>query len=75
MQGEFISFGAEEDEKLAVIEQDNWPHAFAKCDCGMRTFIRARSCNHIHGTYRNWVKELQVFCEATNIDFVNFLSR
>ena len=71
VHGEFVSFGAAEDEKLAAIEQDNWPHAFAKYDCDMETFIQAMSCNHIHGTYGNWVKELKVFCEAAGIEFVN----
>jgi L-fucose/D-arabinose isomerase len=33
VHGEFVSFGAEEDEKLAAIEQDNWPHAFAGYVC------------------------------------------
>ena len=70
VHGEFVSFGAEEDEKLAAIEQDNWPHAFARYDCDMETFIQAMSCNHIHGTYGNWIKELKVFCQAADIEFV-----
>jgi hypothetical protein len=28
------------------------------------------SCNHIHGTYGNWVKELEVFCQAAGVEFV-----
>ena len=71
VHGQFVSFGAVEDEKLAAIEQDNWPHAFVKYDCDMETFIQAMSCNHIHGTYGNWVKELKAFCEAADVEFVN----
>ena len=71
VHGEFVSFGAIEDEKLGAIEQDNWPHAFARYDCDMETFIQAMSCNHIHGTYGNWVKELEVFCNAADVEFVN----
>ncbi|MGA2378972.1 MAG: L-fucose/L-arabinose isomerase family protein [Spirochaetia bacterium] len=71
VRAEFVSFGPAEDEKLAAIEQDNWPHAFAKYDCDMETFIQAMSCNHIHGTYGNWLAELKVFCEAAGVEFVN----
>ncbi|TFG64058.1 MAG: fucose isomerase [Spirochaetales bacterium] len=70
VHGEFVSFGAEEDEKLAAIEQDNWPHAFCRFDCDMETFIQGINCNHIHGTYGNWVEELKVFCRAADIEFV-----
>jgi L-fucose isomerase len=71
VHGEFVSFGAEEDEKLAAIEQDNWPHAFARYDCDMETFIQAMNCNHIHGTYGNWIGALKVFCESAGVEFVN----
>jgi L-fucose isomerase-like protein len=37
----------------------------------METFIQAMSCNHIHGTYGNWLAELKVFCEAAGVEFVN----
>lgn len=67
--GTFESYGAEEDEKLAAIEQDNWPHAFVKLDCSMESFLQGINCNHIHGTYGNWVKELEVFCRAAGVEF------
>jgi L-fucose isomerase-like protein len=40
----------------------------------METFIQAMSCNHIHGTYGDWRKALQVFCKAADVEFVD-LSR
>ncbi len=70
VHGEFVSFGPEEDEKLAAVEQDNWPHAFCRCDCTMEDFIQAMNCNHIHGTYGNWVEELRVFCRSAGIECV-----
>jgi len=71
VHGQFVTFGDAEDEKLAAIEQDNWPHAFAKYDCDLETFIQAMNCNHIHGTYGNWLGALKVFCDAAGIEFVN----
>jgi len=29
-----------------------------------------KNCNHIHGTYGNWVSELQTFCSAAEIECV-----
>lgn len=67
--GEFISFSDEENERIAAIEQDNWPHAFCKLDCAMEAFLQGINCNHIHGTYGNWVKELEIFCKAAGVEF------
>jgi len=67
--GEFVSFGDEENERIAAIEQDNWPHAFCKLDCSMETFIQGINCNHIHGTYGNWIRELEIFCNAAGVEF------
>jgi L-fucose isomerase len=68
VHGEFVSFGAERDEALATSVQDNWPHAFARLDCGFEEFIAAFSCNHIHGTYGNHVAALETFCESAGIE-------
>lgn len=67
--GEFVSFGDAENERIAAIEQDNWPHTFAKLDCSMEAFLQGINCNHIHGTYGNWVKELEIFCRSAGIEF------
>jgi L-fucose isomerase len=69
-RGEFVSFGEAEDERIGAIEQYNWPHAFCRLDCDMETFIQAANANHIHGTYGDWVRELEVFCECADIEFV-----
>ena len=69
VHGEFVSFGDKENEKIAAIEQDNWPHAFCKLDCPMEAFLQGLNCNHIHGTYGNWVNELEIFCKAAGVEF------
>jgi L-fucose isomerase len=66
---EFVDFG-DKNEKIAAISQDNWPHAFARFRCSPESFINQFHCNHIHGVYGNWVAELQMFCQALNIECV-----
>ena len=51
---EFVDFGDRSDE-IAAISQDNWPHAFARFECSVDTFISHFHCNHIHGVYGDWV--------------------
>ena len=70
VHGEFVSFGDKKNEKLAAGVQDNWPHAYAKLDCSAEAFIEKFNCNHIHGTYGNWVEELKAFCKAADIECV-----
>ena len=45
---ELVDFGSRNHE-IAAISQDNWPHAFARFDCTVETFIANFHCNHIHG--------------------------
>jgi len=70
VNGEFVSFGEDRDEQLARSVQDNWPHAFARLNCTPSAFIEHFNCNHIHGTYGNWVDALRVFCFSAGIEFV-----
>src|SRR5215510_14674913 len=51
---EFVDFG-DNNERIAAISQDNWPHAFARFQCSVETFINQFHCNHIHGVYGHWV--------------------
>lgn len=64
---EFVDFGARNHE-IAAISQDNWPHAFARFDCEVPAFIDAFHCNHIHGAYGDWTRELQQVCRILNIE-------
>jgi L-fucose/D-arabinose isomerase len=63
---EFVDFGARNHE-IAAISQDNWPHAFARFDCPVETFIANFHCNHIHGVYGDWVTELELLCAVLGI--------
>ncbi len=67
--GEFVSFGEEKDEKLSCSVQDNWPHTYVKLDCSPEAFIENFNCNHIHGTYGNWINALKTFCYAADVEF------
>jgi len=64
---EFVDFGQENDT-LAAISQDNWPHAFARFKCPVESFINEFHCNHIHGVYGHWSTELQRVCWILGID-------
>jgi L-fucose/D-arabinose isomerase len=64
---EFVDLGRRRHE-VAAITQDNWPHAFARFDCPVETFIRNFHCNHIHGVYGDWVRELETICWILDID-------
>ena len=64
---EFVDFGARNHE-IAAMSQDNWPHAFARFDCSVETFIQNFHCNHIHGVYGNWVTELQIVCDVLGVE-------
>ncbi len=70
MRGEFVTFGEDNDEKIASGVQDNWPHAYARLDCTTETFIDHMNCNHIHGTYGDWIDALKTFCFAADIECV-----
>lgn len=64
---EFVDFGARGHE-IAAISQDNWPHAFARFDCSVDTFIGGFHCNHIHGVYGDYVRELELVCGVLGIE-------
>ena len=64
---EFVDFGARNHD-IAAISQDNWPHAFARFDCSVETFIASFHCNHIHGVYGDHVRELELLCDVLDVD-------
>jgi L-fucose/D-arabinose isomerase len=64
---EFEDFVSRNHE-IAALSQDNWPHAFARFDCSVETFIENFHCNHIHGVYGDWVAELEQMCRVLAID-------
>ena len=66
---ELVDFSGRNDE-IAAISQDNWPHAFARFGCSVERFIEAFHCNHIHGVYGDWTRELRSVCRMLDIDCV-----
>jgi L-fucose/D-arabinose isomerase len=64
---EFVDLGERADE-VAALSQDNWPHAFARFACTPEAFIEGFNCNHIHGAYGDWVRELRGLCEVLDIE-------
>src|SRR5687767_10052833 len=64
---EFVAFG-DRNHEIAAISQDNWPHAFARFDCSVETFIENFHCNHIHGVYGDVVAELQLLSQVLDIE-------
>ena len=70
VHGEFVTFGASEDHRLAAVTQDNWPHAFTRLDCTPETFVSKFHCNHIHGTYGDWRPELRTIAEVLGVELV-----
>ncbi|CAN5757699.1 L-fucose/L-arabinose isomerase family protein [soil metagenome] len=69
VQAEIVDFGSRNHE-LAALSQDNWPHAFARFACPVEAFINEFHCNHIHGVYGDWTRELQSICRVLGIDCV-----
>jgi L-fucose/D-arabinose isomerase len=65
--GELVDFGTQNDA-IAARSQDNWPHAFARFDCSLERFIDEFHCNHIHGVYGDWTRELELCCRALGIE-------
>jgi L-fucose isomerase len=65
---EFVDFGRRNHD-IAAISQDNWPHAFARFDCTVETFIANFHCNHIHGVYGDWTHELELLCGVLDLEY------
>lgn len=68
LRAEIVQFG-DRDNEIAALSQDNWPHAFARFECSVQTFINAFHCNHIHGVYGDVIDELEIACQVLGIDF------
>ncbi len=70
VRAEFMSFGSADDQALAFTTQDNWPHALARLGCSPETFVGNFHCNHIHGTYGDWIEELRTIAGVLGVEFV-----
>lgn len=66
---EFVELTEEEKKRLSEEVQIEWPHAYAKLETDMDTFMKYYPCNHTHGVYGNYVDELIHFCELKGIKY------
>jgi L-fucose isomerase len=56
--GEFVEFPREVSLAKGATCTPEWPIAFARLQCGADDFLATYPCNHIHGCYGDWEKEL-----------------
>jgi L-fucose isomerase len=71
---EFIRFPLEVMVAKGRTITQEWPCAFARLDCGADDFLMNFPCNHIHGTYGNWERELLHVAELLGIEAKVFRS-
>ena len=64
---EFIEFSREKALRLGSMTTPAWPVAFARLETDADTFISNFPCNHIHGVYGDWVRELEMAAEILDI--------
>ncbi len=69
LRGEVVQMSEEEMERRAEEVQIEWPHAYVKFDFSIDEFLENYPCNHIHGVYGNYTKELVTFCKLKDIDY------
>jgi L-fucose isomerase len=56
--GEFVAFPREVSLAKGATCTPEWPIAFARLQCAADDFLATYPCNHIHGCYGDWEKEL-----------------
>ncbi len=70
VRGEFVRYSAEENEALMRQTTYERPHAFARLDCPVDTFLGQYASNHIHAVYGDHVEELRTVCPLLGIEAV-----
>jgi len=66
--GSFVSFGREEDQRLANMTTPEWPHAFARLNCSVQALAQSYSSNHIHAVLGDYTAELIAAAEAVGAE-------
>ncbi len=66
---EFVELSDNEKKRLSEQVQIEWPHAYAKLDTTIDTYLEYYPCNHIHGVYGDYIEELVHFCNIKNISY------
>jgi L-fucose isomerase len=56
--GDFVEFPREVSLAKGATCTPEWPIAFTRLQCPADDFLATYPCNHIHGCYGDWEKEL-----------------
>jgi L-fucose isomerase len=67
LRGEFVQFDEATNQAIMKRTQIEWPHAFARLETDIETFIQKFPCNHIHAVYGDYVEELKMVCDFLGI--------
>ncbi|HHT92940.1 MAG TPA: fucose isomerase [Clostridiaceae bacterium] len=68
--GEFVEFDMEKMKEMGKTTTKEWPCAFTRLKVCPERFLSEFPCNHIHGVYGDYVKELEMFAELMDIEVV-----
>lgn len=69
---EFVNFDQEKMLKLGSMTTPQWPVAFARLQVSADEFIERYPCNHIHGVYGDYTKDLVNVAKLLNIPVTIF---
>lgn len=65
---EFVEFPRETALKKGATVTPEWPIAFTRLQVGPEEFLSTFPCNHIHGCYGDWVRELEMVGKLLGIE-------
>lgn len=71
---EFVRFPKDVMVEKGASITPEWPCAFAKLECSADAFLTDFPCNHIHGTYGDWERELLHVADLLGIEAKVFRS-
>lgn len=66
--GEFVEFPREVSLAKGATCTPEWPIAFTRLQCAADDFLATYPCNHIHGCYGDWEKELLQIASLLGIE-------
>lgn len=66
--GEIVQFEKEEMVRLGNMATPPWPMAFTKIKATPEEFLEKYPCNHIHGVYGDYVRELKLAAKVMGIE-------
>ena len=69
---EFVEFSPEEAAKKAATVTPEWPIAFTRLEVSPEFFLSNYPCNHIHGVYGDWTRELLTLARIYGIEATVF---